>query len=419
MMPEKTSTVNEDTKECGRRAGRRTAIQKRGSLPASRRYRFIAVAVFLLVSVIECLCYVGGRYLQTVRLLYNPPHPKYEHYTELFHPVFGWALFISQRSGWDAIGSRITPAFPDPEKSPALVSLYGDSWTFSENVDDEHAMGNVLSRLLGHRVNNFGEIAWGTDQAYLRFKHNRQDKARIAVLGHFSEDILRNINQYPYLLHPSVDTVFKPRFALTDTGGLRLISSPRRLAEQEFADWVCYPERHLRDDYFLPGGPTGLRRLSFPYSFSIVHAFNYLRHRAPPLGSSYWADFYRPDHPSGALGVTAAIIRAFVHDAREMGRVPIVAIYPHPFDLAYKQRHGAWPYQSLMAELDAAKIPYFEAGAFLLKVLGGRDPSEIYAPLDPEEVARHPNAEGYRLHAEALYQHIVQRGLLPPSKRGT
>jgi hypothetical protein len=375
--------------------------------PSRRRLKFIAAAVVLAFGLIEGLCYLCGRIFESP-FIYRPPRAKYEDYRAAFDPLLGWAGFNPRSGQWDETTSRRTPAFPDPKASPPIISLYGDSWTFSLGVDDEHALGNALSKRVGRRVSNFGGVAYGTDQAYLRFRQNTTDPAKIVVLGHFSDDATRNVNRYPYLRMSDIATAFKPRFVLTDTGGLRLVPPPD-LTPQEFRDCLQSPETYLKDDYFVPGGHSGLGRFRFPYCVSLLGVLNHYYVRAVLRGEPYWAEFYRPDHPSKALAVSVGIIRAFVHDAREMGKLPIIAIYPHPFDLAYKKTHGRWTYQPLLDELDAAKIPYFEAGAFLLQALGGRDPATLYAPFAPDRVARHPNEEGCALHAEGLFRHIQER----------
>jgi hypothetical protein len=94
----------------------------------------------------------------------------------------------------DKIGSRYVPEFPDPDKYQACVSLYGDSFTWGDEVDDVHAWGNVLSKLLHCRVSNFGVGGYGTDQAYMRFHYNKNDKPKLVILGFYTENIQRNVS---------------------------------------------------------------------------------------------------------------------------------------------------------------------------------------------------------------------------------
>ena len=110
-------------------------------------------------------------------------------------PLLGWPYpsSLNQRQR-DASGSRLIPAFPDPREHQVCVSVYGDSFTWGAEVDDEHASGNVLSRRLGCRVANSGVNGYGTDQAYLRFRSKVEDEAEIVILSHFSVLIMRNVN---------------------------------------------------------------------------------------------------------------------------------------------------------------------------------------------------------------------------------
>ena len=62
-------------------------------------------------------------------------------------------------------------------------------------VAAEDSYPNLLARELGCRVNNFGVGGYGTDQAFLRYRQLAEDSPRFVVLGHYSEDIVRNVNQ--------------------------------------------------------------------------------------------------------------------------------------------------------------------------------------------------------------------------------
>src|SRR5262249_61577432 len=116
-------------------------------------------------------------------------------------PVLGWpSPHFENDKTRDETGSRIVPAFPDERES--CLSIYGDSFTWSAEVDDEHAWGNVLSRRLGCRVANFGVRGYGSDQAYLRFLDNHCDHAPVVLLAHLEENNQLNVNQLCPLIYP-------------------------------------------------------------------------------------------------------------------------------------------------------------------------------------------------------------------------
>ena len=118
-----------------------------------------------------------------INLFYTPPKTtpeEYEHYLSVRDGVLGWPSPLTTIENLDSSGARVSPAFPAPGSE--CVSLYGDSFTFGSEVNDEQAWGNVLARNLGCRVANFGVGGYGTDQAVMRFTENTKDSSSIAVL---------------------------------------------------------------------------------------------------------------------------------------------------------------------------------------------------------------------------------------------
>ena len=108
------------------------------------------------------------------------------------------------------------------------MSIYGDSFTFGDEVNDDEAWGNVLSGLLECKVANYGQSGYGTDQAYLRFELNAAaDKAPVNLLAIYPDNILRNLNQYrPFLAGPYASWLaVKPRF-IVEGEELKLIPQP-------------------------------------------------------------------------------------------------------------------------------------------------------------------------------------------------
>ena len=101
----------------------------------------------------------------------------FENYMKMRHPVLGWpspSVFGDEQ--FDGSGSRWIPSFPAEDTE--VVSLYGDSYTYATDVSHEDAWSNILSKMVGGRVANFGVGGYGTDQAYLRFNRNIDDHAK-------------------------------------------------------------------------------------------------------------------------------------------------------------------------------------------------------------------------------------------------
>ncbi len=208
---------------------------------------------YLIIIVINILCiesiaYCLGKYLETKGVLYKAQETfdDFDNYLKNRHPVLGW---ISQKDV-DAHGSRLIPAYPDPTKFTACVSLYGDSFTWGAEVDNEDAWSNVLSSLLGCRVENYGVGGYGTDQAYLRFKLNIQDKSKVVIMGFLTENIFRNINQFRNLLYPNHRYALKPRFILDKDGNLELIPLIN-VSKNEYILLVKEPDKYLKHEFFF------------------------------------------------------------------------------------------------------------------------------------------------------------------------
>lgn len=165
--------------------------------------------MFLVVAAcLESTTFLYGRYgilrSRGSFLLSDPhisiPQSEIENCFAIRNPVLGWPTLECLRSDrHETGGARPSPAHPNP--GPATVSLHDDSFTYASDVDDEHAWGNVLSRLSGHRIANYGVPGHGPDRTFPRFRENVDDEAEIVVLGFIGDDIIRIINQDRRLIH--------------------------------------------------------------------------------------------------------------------------------------------------------------------------------------------------------------------------
>lgn len=100
------------------------------------------------------------------------------------------------------------------------VLLVGDSYTWGDNVADEHTFGHLLAarHLPGWDVLNLGIPGSGTDQQLLMFhEHGRRFGPDAVVLGFFVRDYPRNLVTFR--------DYAKPRFVL-EGDGLRLTNVP-------------------------------------------------------------------------------------------------------------------------------------------------------------------------------------------------
>lgn len=374
----------------------------------SKKMAFYIFLILLTGFLMEGISYIVERHLVRKGIVYQPSIPTdYEDYLIKRNPILGWPGIDSFTTGErDSSGSRKIPSFPGANQK-SCVSLYGDSFTWGAEVNDEVAWSNVLSQMLNCRVSNFGVSGYGTDQSYLRFKHNEHDRANVVILGHLSENIVRNVNQFHDLLYGSGQTIhgLKPRFVIDDNGSLKLIPL-LRLSIDEYRSMIKNPGKFLKHEYLLPGGPAGVQKSGFPHIISILRTFNNYRVRAKLAGKLFWADFYREEHPSQALRITTLVMKAFCQEARAKGRFPVVAIFPWVLDLLAFQRNNSWTYQTLLNDLSKENINVLNIGAGIIKNLGKKKPENLFTTFH----GGHFNKEGNRMVAQIVEDYLIQKG---------
>jgi hypothetical protein len=383
---------------------------KTASAKNARKIFFWIILIVLTIGIIEASSFLVCLFFQRKGILYRPPVSKsYSNYIATRDVTAGWPdpKTFGHDGRRDITGSRIIPAFSDPTKYTAWISLYGDSFTWSSEVDSEHAWSNILSKMTRTRVSNYGVPGYGTDQAFLRFFHNTDDQAQIVFLNHLSQNIMRNVNQYRELISPGDGSRFKPRYILDQRGHLALVRLPS-FSETEYYGAIRNPERYLPHEFFVPGGPSGIQYFSFPYTWTTLKAFQNFHVKAVLLGRHVaHAEFYMPDHLSKALPITSGILTRFHEEARIRGKIPIITTIPTGRDLEFFRKKNYWPYQALIDQLSQQQIEVLNFGDGIMRHLGTKDIDVLF-----KNISGHFNETGYRILAEVAFRHLTERHLL-------
>jgi len=190
-----------------------------------------------------------------------------------YDPDLGWAPRRGARTGGgryrvETGGIRRDADVPLARPPGVLrVALFGDSFTFGDEVALEDTWGAFLERGLAARgvaaeVLNFGVNAYGLDQAYLRWRRDgRRYAPQVVILGFQPENALRNLNLFRSLYFAASEVpLSKPRFVVRD-GALEVLNVPTvaprdlpatlaslgdepLLAHERYAGW--YEERWWR-----------------------------------------------------------------------------------------------------------------------------------------------------------------------------
>ncbi len=360
----------------------------------------IVAAVFAVAELsLSLLPRVAGSSARS--FIYVPPDIErglYERFMALRDPIVAWPLRFKRVDGQPA--ARPSPAFPGA--SEWCVTLYGDSFTYSDEVSNADAWGNVLARRLGCPVGNFGISGYGTDQALLWFAENKPDHAPITVVGIYADNLQRNVNQYRYFITGGEEMGLKPRFVL-ENGNLKLVPLPV-LSYDQLMDGLRDPRGIFPHEVFLPGSRFGQVVWSFPYTFSMVklmrtdQAANYLN------GRPTWVDFYRSDHESRALPTTVAIVEEFRRRSAP-GKTVLTVLFPSASAYKLARSTGVSPLEPLAAALEARGQRTRDLTTDLANYLGERSVCEL---MTEQEACRgHYNINGNRVLADAVHRFLT------------
>lgn len=382
----------------------------------ARRFLLWVSAIVILFAIMEGACAIFLHFVIASRahfLIWDPDiaaaHKQWLAAAGNWDDELGWP---SPREAFspprDATGAKENPDFPQGARTCA--SVYGDSFVWGDDIPLAQGWVEQLSRKLSCRVANYGVSGYGTDQAYLRFKRMTRDDAPVALLGIFPENVMRNVNQYrQFIGFNQTPLVLKGRFLLDSAGRLVWIHRPR-IDEAGYLRLLRDPASVVPHDYMLPDTRDGPVTLRFPYLVTAARIALMPRLWTRISGSPSWSDFYRADHPSGALALTVAIAEAFVRDAERRGKRALVVMLPGASSFRARAKYGAPEYQPLLAALAARHVAAFDPASALSATLGQRSYCALYT--DPPHCAGHFGVFGSGIVADVMLAELRRRGLV-------
>ena len=381
-----------------------------------------AVIVLFLLGCVEGFSYVVLRFVPQISLFAYAPEARseedYAAYLKRRDPELGWP-----GTGWlakhtDDRGARLSPANTEFGDAEACMSLYGDSFTFSDEAPDADAWGNVMAAELGCRVANYGVSGYGTGQALMRLeRHAGQGRALgdVIILSLYPDDLNRNVNRWRYLLQGSSPYSFKPAF-VQGADGIEV--APIFSGDYEaFRALIRDPAAHLPGEAYLPDA-DGLRRpvtREFPYTWALIRIAAKLASSFRALGTggfgnfaNYPAYYDTSDGPSPKKAATARqIIARYGQFCEKNGKKCVFMLIPDP-ELLY-QRDGTGDH-----DLN-----------WILPVVGpdllALDATEVFQNVEdicaalvrPDDCNGHFNREGYRRLAHFVLEKLKTKGWSP------
>ncbi|OLE53999.1 MAG: hypothetical protein AUG51_10270 [Acidobacteria bacterium 13_1_20CM_3_53_8] len=366
-----------------------------------KRLLHLFITILLTASCIEAISCLGTYILTRKVWMAYIPHlsqQKFNQYLNKRSIGLGWGPETDSAGKIIHAVARTDPAFPS-NQTPC-VSAYGDSFTHG-SLDDA-TYPHFLSLNLNCAVANYGVGGYGSDQALMLFRAQADlDQSTVVILGHFTENILRNVNQYRNLLYPGDELALKPRFIL-EGERLHYVPPPVNSLE-DFRSLEENPKAKLPLEAFIDRP-----RRNFPYTLALLRwLFTDSHVRAKLAGIPRYAEFYKPGHPSGALQLTARILETFVQEAGARGKRGAVLLIPSADDIEMARKTGEWVDQPLADILTQRGVTVIHAGPQILGRIGNEDLCKIY-----EGCVGHFNAAGYQLLASILADELRARAWL-------
>ncbi len=146
----------------------------------------------------------------------------------------------------DEAGSRVNPGFEGASKE---IFLYGDSYAFARQVNDDETWAHHLSNALQKNIVNKGVGNYGIDQALIRLEREPEAKqCRMHIMAVVPETIGRVHSVWKHYSEYGNTLAFKPRFYSVGDE-LNMISNLLN-AEKKFEDIASLGLAAREHDYF-------------------------------------------------------------------------------------------------------------------------------------------------------------------------
>ena len=165
-------------------------------------------------------------------------------------------------------GARMNPGY---ENKTSRISCYGDSFTFSRQVNDDETWEYFLSKILDTNVLNFGVGNYGIDQAILRMKREYvKNRTPIVILCVVPDTISRINSVWKHYYEYGNTFGFKPKFVM-EKNELKLVKNFID-SKEKFSRYPEFLSEIKKYDYFYKN-KFQKEKIHFPYIITVSKNF--------------------------------------------------------------------------------------------------------------------------------------------------
>ncbi len=322
-------------------------------------------------------------------------------------------------------GCRTNPNF---DENKSNISCYGDSFTFSRQVNDDETWEHFLSEMLDTNVQNFGVGNYGIDQALLRMKREfEKNKTPIVILSVVPDTISRINSIWKHYSEYGNTFGFKPRFIM-ENENIKLIKNFID-NEKKFQEYKKYLPEIKKLDYFYERKFVK-EKIYFPYLLTILKNFsrnfgiifwiltiNLLKKMNRDISTIEWKPmqiimrinlkwrvkmFEKKQHKK----LLKEIVRDYVKFAKAQNFKPILILLPQKDDILFIKKNYNF-YKDFLKDIEKS------SGLYHIDVtndlLNEPDLDCLYS--DDNEYGGHYSKEGNKKIAEIINKKIMELDL--------
>jgi hypothetical protein len=213
-------------------------------------------------------------------------------------------------------GARLTPGLVSGKEE---IALFGESYTFGEEVADNLTIASVLTQKYGLPAINYGVNAYGPLQALEKFKslHSNERVFKTAVLIIMHENVWRVVNSFKPIYFPAKSDYYFGLKPYVKNGRIVDLTYPG-----DYESFLAEASQRFKMDFWAK--PE--RR--FPYTLSLLRATKSNTFKAMLSGAvngPFQDEYYTNEKTVSAL---RTVLDEFVRYSDSLGIHPLVIFVP-------------------------------------------------------------------------------------------